>query len=63
MDEQPEVLTTTEARSGTGTHVLRYMLIASVILAVAAMVWVFFLAPTATQPDASVTSDTATSTR
>ncbi|MBC7504562.1 MAG: hypothetical protein H7267_02350 [Sandarakinorhabdus sp.] len=64
MADKPEVLTTTEARAGTGTHVLRYMLIASVALAVAAMVWVFVLAPKATQDGATTAPDpVATETR
>jgi hypothetical protein len=63
--EEPEVLTTTEARSGTGTHVVRYILIVSVILAVAAMVWTFVLAPQASQQGATSTGpqDGATVTR
>ena len=64
MDEKPEVLTTTEARGGTGTHIVRYILIASVALAVAAMVWVFVLSPKGTQDGATTAADpVATETR
>ena len=53
MTEKPEILTTTEARAGVGTHVVRYVLIASVVLAVVAMIWTYVAAPEATQPDVS----------
>ena len=53
MDEKPEVLTTTEARSGVGTHVVRYVLVISVVLAVAAMAWVYLQAPAPTQQGAT----------
>ncbi len=63
MAEKPEVLTTTEARGGTGTHIVRYVLIASVTLAVLAMLWTYFAAPTATQQGATTAPDpVATST-
>lgn len=52
MDEEPEVLTTTEARSGVGTHVVRYVLIISVVLAVGAMVASYLHAPVASQQGA-----------
>nr|WP_310523804.1 hypothetical protein [Polymorphobacter sp.] len=57
MADEPEVLTTTEARAGTGTHVVRYVLYASVLLAVAAMVWTFVLAPRATQQGGTTQAD------
>ena len=57
MDEKPEILTTTEARGGVGTHVVRYVLIASVALAVIAMIWSYFAAPTATQQGATTSPD------
>ncbi len=62
MAEKPEVLTTTEARSGTGTHVVRYVLFASVTLAVLAMLWTYFAAPTATQQGATTSPETVATT-
>ncbi len=53
MADKPEILTTTEARAGVTPHVVRYVLIASVILAVAAMVFVYARAPVATQQGAT----------
>jgi predicted secreted protein len=54
MAEEPEVLTTTEARAGVTPHIVRYVLIISVILAVVAMVWVFATAPDATRKGSDV---------
>lgn len=60
MAEEPEVLTTTEARGGVGTNVVRYVLIASLVLAVVAMVWTYTAAPTATQQAATTAPVPAT---
>lgn len=53
MAEQPEVLTTTEARAGATNKGVRYVLIISVILAVGAMVWTYVLAPKGDQQGAT----------
>jgi hypothetical protein len=55
MAEEPEVLTTTEARAGTGTHIVRYVLYISLALAAAAMIWIYVLAPKPTQQGATTT--------
>ncbi len=52
MPEEPEVLTTTEARGGVTPHIVRYVLIISLVLAVGAMVWTSSWAPEATQDGA-----------
>ena len=57
MAEEPEVLTTTEARGGVTPHIVRYVLIISVALAIGAMVWVFALAPKGTQEGATTARD------
>ena len=62
MAEEPEVLTTTKARGGVGTHVVRYVLIASLALAVVAMVWTYTAAPTATQNGATTAAVPAATT-
>ena len=56
MAEEPEIVTTTEARGGVTPHIVRYVLIISTILAVAAMVWVFALAPKGTQEGATTSA-------
>jgi hypothetical protein len=56
MADEPEVLTTTEARSGVTPHIVRYVLIISTLLAVAAMVWVFVLSPKGTQQGATTSA-------
>ena len=53
MAEEPEVLTKTEARGGTGTHIVRYVLYVSLALAAAAMIWIYVLAPKPTQQGAT----------
>ena len=55
MADKPEILTTNKARGGVTPRIVRYVLIVSVILAVAAMVWTYAQAPVATKP----ASDTA----
>ena len=59
MAEEPETLTTTDARGGVTPHVVRYMLIISLLLAAAGIFWVLALAPKATQPDTSYSDTTA----
>ncbi len=56
MADEPEVLTKTEARGGVTPHIVRYVLIISTILAVVAMVWVFVVAPKATQQGATTSA-------
>ena len=53
MADEPEVLTKTEARGGVTLHIVRYVLIISTLLAVAAMIWVFVLSPKGTQQGAT----------
>ena len=57
MDEKPEVLTTTEARGGVGTHVVRYVLVISVLLAIVALAFTFLRAPVPTQQGATTAAD------
>jgi hypothetical protein len=47
------VLTTTEARGGITPNIVRYMLIVSLLLAVAAMVWVYAASPVTTKGSAT----------
>jgi hypothetical protein len=42
MADEPEVITTIKARAGVTPHVVRYVLMISMMLAVAAMAWVYF---------------------
>jgi hypothetical protein len=49
MADEPKVISTVKARGGVTPHVVRYVLIISLALAVAAMVFVYFDAPTASQ--------------
>ena len=53
MADEPEVLTKTEARGGVTPHIVRYVLIISTLLAVAAMIWVFVMSPKGTQQGAT----------
>ena len=57
MPEEPEVLTTTEARGGVTPHIVRYVLIISLILAVVAMAWTYLAAPKGTQDGATTAAD------
>ena len=50
MPDKPETLSTNRARGGIGTHVVRYILIISTVLAIGAMLWVYAAAPVATSP-------------
>jgi hypothetical protein len=50
MAIKPETISTNRARGGIGTHVVRTMLIVSMLLAVAAMLWVYLAAPKASDP-------------
>lgn len=50
MDDKPKIVSTERARAGAGTHVVRYVLIISVGLAIAAMAWVYLASPEATAP-------------
>lgn len=51
--EQPEVLSTTDARGGTTGNKVRFVLIISVIVAVIAMVSVYAVSPKGTQDGAT----------
>ena len=57
MADKPEVLTPIAARGGTKNHVVRYVLFASVTLAVLAMIWTYVAAPSATQDGATTSPD------
>jgi hypothetical protein len=57
MADKPEVISTVKARGGVTPHIVRYMLIASLVLAVAAMAWVYLRAPVATQQGATTAAD------
>ena len=50
MADKPKVISTNRARGGIGTHVVRYVLVVSTVLAIGAMIWVYFAAPEATAP-------------
>lgn len=50
MPEKPKTISTNRARGGIGTHIVRYVLVISTVLAIGAMVWVYFAAPQATAP-------------
>jgi hypothetical protein len=54
MADEPEILTTTEARGGVTPHIVRYMLLAGLILAVAGIAWAYLRSPT--QPPPAVSS-------
>lgn len=45
MAEEPEIITTEKARGGVTPHIVRYVLMVSLALAVAAMAWVYLAAP------------------
>jgi len=53
MADDPEIISTRKARGGVTPHIVRYVLMASLVLAVVAMVWTYLSAPEATQPDTS----------
>ena len=57
MIDEPKKLTTTEARGGVTPHIVRYVLIISLVLAVAAMAWSLLAAPDATQQGATTAAD------
>lgn len=50
MPEKPTTISTNRARGGIGTHKVRYILAISTLLAIGAMLWVYFAAPSATDP-------------
>ena len=52
--EPAERLTATEARGGTGMHIVKRILLVSVALAIAAMAWVWLASPE--QPDTLVSN-------
>jgi len=58
VDEKPKIITAVKARGAVKLSVMRYVLIISVALAIAAMLWTFLRAPDATRPDASTSSST-----
>ena len=55
MADDPDVISTVKARGGATPHVVRYVLIASLALAVIAMAWVFLAAPATPPQEAAVT--------
>ena len=57
MADDPKVITTVEARGGVTPHIVRYVLMVSLILAVVAMAWSYLAAPKGTQQGATTTAD------
>jgi hypothetical protein len=57
MADEPEVITTVKARGGITPHIVRYVLIVSLILAVVAMAWTLLAAPKGTQDGATTAAD------
>ena len=53
MADKPEVISTNKARAGSTPHIVRYVLIVSLILAVAAMAFTFIGSPKGTQEGAT----------
>jgi hypothetical protein len=53
MADRPKIISTERARGAVRIPAMRYVLIISVVLAVAAMAWAFLRAPVATEPDTS----------
>ncbi|MBC7520545.1 MAG: hypothetical protein H7268_05545 [Sandarakinorhabdus sp.] len=49
MADKPKIISTVKARGGVTPHIVRYVLMISLVLAVAAMVFAYARAPTATQ--------------
>jgi hypothetical protein len=57
MADEPEVITTVKARGGITPHIVRYVLMVSLALAVAAMAWAYLAAPKGTQQGATTAVD------
>ena len=57
MTERPEVIPTVKARGGVTPHIVRYVLMISLALAVAAMAWTYLAAPKGTQQGATTATD------
>lgn len=49
MAKEPQTISTVKARGGVTPHIVRYVLLVSLVLAVAAMVFVYASAPQASQ--------------
>ena len=49
MADKPKIISTVKARGGVTPHIVRYVLMISLVLAVAAMAFVYMGAPPATQ--------------
>ncbi len=57
MAEQPKEISTVKARGGVTPHVVRYVLLVSLVLAVVAMAFVFLDAPSTPEvPSAKTTA-------
>ena len=56
MADKPEVISTEKARGGTTPHIVRYMLLISLVLGVAAMAFALFHAPTVTAESPATTA-------
>jgi hypothetical protein len=56
MAEKPEIISTVKARGGVTPHIVRYVLMISLALAVAAMAWVYLASPEIPQPGAATTA-------
>ncbi|MFZ4111030.1 MAG: hypothetical protein ACOYKQ_11230 [Polymorphobacter sp.] len=57
MADDPKVITTVKARGGVTPHIVRYVLLASLTLAVVAMAWTYLAAPQGTQQGATTKAD------
>jgi hypothetical protein len=60
MPNKQKTISTNRVRGGIGTHVVRYVLVISTVLAIGAMLWAYFAAPTATDPRMETTPAAAT---
>lgn len=57
MADHREEISTVKARGGVTPHIVRYVLILSLVLAVGALGFVFFAAPQGTQDGATTAAD------
>ena len=57
MADDPKVITTVKARGGVTPHIVRYVLMVSLALAVIAMAWTYLAARKGTQQGATTAAD------
>jgi hypothetical protein len=53
MADEPQKISTVKARGGVTPHIVRYVLLVSLVLAIAAMVFVYAAAPQGSQDGAT----------